>query len=169
MQPLNVKQRSVCEPCVGPRATLTTFTHSQPEPEAKYDFAALCGAFSVVSSIQRTFALWYTLTRVLFFFLQTHVLSLCKPCQSGTLFSCNYTAIPNKSIQLSSIMVTMLIISLKGSLNCLVLLQHGIWIFHHARFLMGPPRISMITQMGLWKVFIKTRVEDRFPLPQWKT
>lgn len=31
MQPVNVKQRSVCEPCVGPRATLTTFTHTQPE------------------------------------------------------------------------------------------------------------------------------------------
>lgn len=31
MQPLNVKQRSVCEPCVGPRATLTTFTHAQSE------------------------------------------------------------------------------------------------------------------------------------------
>lgn len=40
MQLRNVKQRSVCEPCVSQRATLTTFTHPQPRAEAKSDFAS---------------------------------------------------------------------------------------------------------------------------------
>lgn len=151
--------------------------------EAKYDFAALNGAFSVVTSTQQTVTLWSTLRLVPSFILHTHVLSICQLCQSVTLFSSNYTGISNKSVQLSSMMVIFFSISFKGTLYCSLLLQNWVWIFHlscsklalvfdgslKALFLRGLPRISMITQKGLWKVFIKTRAEDKFPWPQRKT
>lgn len=73
---------------------------------AKYDSAAPNATFWGAMYIQWTFTPSYRLALGPSRCMQTHVLPICQPSQSGTLFSSNYVGIPNKSVQLSSVRVT---------------------------------------------------------------